>query len=71
MTARTRLLVLAIAGAIALSACDRAPSPEPGASAGASTDGAQAARDGETADQFIARVNAEIMEMYPEITVPQ
>ena len=71
MTARTRLLVLAIAGAIALSACDRAPSPEPGAGAGASTDGAQAARDGETADQFIARVNAEIMEMYPEITVPQ
>src|SRR5690606_9743181 len=71
VTARTRLLVLAIAGAIALSACDRAPSPEPGAGAGASTDGAQAARDGETADQFIARVNAEIMELSPEITVAQ
>ncbi len=32
---------------------------------------ALAAKPKETADQFVARINAELKEMYPEITVPQ
>ena len=32
---------------------------------------AQTAKPAETADQFVARINAELKAMYPEITVPQ
>ena len=69
MIQRNRLLVLAIAAGIALTACDRSPSPDAGSDA--RVGGERATRGEETADQFIARVNAETMAMYPEITVPQ
>ncbi|MCE7032532.1 M2 family metallopeptidase [Lysobacter sp. GX 14042] len=70
MKPRNRLLVLAIAAGIALTACDRAPSP--GAEGQQARTGGERQADGEeTADQFIARVNDEIMAMYPEITTPQ
>lgn len=49
MTARNRLLVLAIAGALALTACDRSPSPQDGTNAGTATRSSGADRGEETA----------------------
>jgi peptidyl-dipeptidase A len=66
---RTALLALAVAASLALSACTREPSAD-GAAATAATGGATAQQD-ETADQFIARVNAELKAMYPELTAAQ
>jgi Oligoendopeptidase F len=62
---RHLLLPLAIAaGVLSLSACRKEPAAEaPAAPA--------AARSGETADQFVARVNDEIRAMYPEISAAQ
>src|SRR3546814_15874014 len=51
--------LLSVAGALALSACNREPSPD-----------ASIPKD-ETADQFIERVNGELVAMYPEIPAPQ
>ena len=59
MTHRHLFLALSIVGALALSACNRDPSPD-----------AAIPKD-ETADQFIERVNDELMAMYPEITAAQ
>jgi len=64
MNARHLLLPLAVAaGLLSLSACNKAPSPEAPATA------AQPA--GETADEFVARVNAELKAGYPEQTSAQ
>ncbi|TWI01110.1 peptidyl-dipeptidase A [Luteimonas cucumeris] len=67
MTHRHVLLAFAItAGLLSLAACRKTPSPtESPASA------TQAAPEGETADQFIARVNDEFRKMYPELTAAQ
>ncbi|TDK25982.1 peptidase M2 family protein [Luteimonas aestuarii] len=67
MKQRHALLVLAISASLALSACKREPTAEPTAGA----PGATAAQQDETADQFIARVNAELKAMYPELTAAQ
>ena len=65
---RHALLALAVAASLALPACKREPSPD----AGSTTPGATAVDRGEeTADQFIARVNAEYKAMYPEMTAAQ
>ncbi|MBX9402341.1 M2 family metallopeptidase [Lysobacter sp. BMK333-48F3] len=59
------LLALGIAAAvIGLSACKKEPVPS-------SSDAKPAAPEGETADQFIARVNDEYKKMYPEMTAAQ
>ncbi len=65
MKHRHLLLSLAIgASLLSLSACRKEPAAEaPAAPA--------AARSGETADQFVARVNDEIRAMYPEISAAQ
>ena len=69
MIHRQTLLVLAVAASLALSACKREPTPaDPGATAATAT---PAAAKDETADQFIARVNAEMKAMYPELTAAQ
>ncbi len=60
------LLVLGIAAALGLSACDRQPSPDAASGTAATPD-----RGNENADQFIARVNAELKAMYPELTAAQ
>ena len=66
MKHRHLLLALAIgAGAISLSACKKEPAKQPAASA------APAAAKGETADEFIARVNDEYRKSYPEISSAQ
>ncbi len=66
MIRRNVLPVLAICASLALSACTREPTPADTAAPGS----AQAPAD-ETADQFIARVNAELKAMYPELTAAQ
>ncbi|MBA2239336.1 MAG: M2 family metallopeptidase, partial [Lysobacter sp.] len=63
---RTLLALSITAAVLATAACTRKPSPAETAPAGATT-----SRDRETADQFVARVNAEIKEMYPELTSAQ
>jgi peptidyl-dipeptidase A len=61
------LLALSITAAvIGLAACDRAPSPD-----GSRPATTAAAPENETADQFIARVNRELKEMYPQLTAAQ
>ncbi|MEJ7745488.1 MAG: M2 family metallopeptidase [Luteimonas sp.] len=69
MTHRHALLALAVtASLLSLSACKKAPSP------GAETPAGTAIKPppaDETADQFIARVNAELKAMYPELTAAQ
>ena len=66
MKHRHLLLPLAIAaGVLSLSACKKEASPE-GAAPTAATGTA-----GETADQFVARINAEYKAAYPEITSAQ
>jgi len=63
------LLAAAIAtGVLALAGCDRSPSPDTTADQPATSSTAQGE---ETADQFIARVNAELKEMYPQLTAAQ
>lgn len=67
MNHRHALLALAVVASLALSACKREPSPDAGTAAPV----AGAERKGETADEFIARVNAELKAMYPELTAAQ
>lgn len=69
MILRNRLLALAIGASLALSACQREPSPSGGT--GDAPASSQAVPQDETADQFIARVNAELKAMYPELTAAQ
>ena len=64
MTLRHSLLAVAVVATLSLSACKREPSPDATTATGAS----QVDLDKETADEFIARVNAEFREMYPELT---
>ena len=60
------LLALSITAAVlTLSACKRDEAPDAGTTPQAT------APEGETADQFAARVNDEILRMQPEITAPQ
>ncbi|MGH8083114.1 MAG: M2 family metallopeptidase, partial [Lysobacter sp.] len=59
------LLALGVAAAvIGLAGCKKEPAPS-------STNAPPAAPAGETADQFIARVNDEYKKMYPEMTAAQ
>lgn len=67
MTLRHALLAVAVVATLSLSACKREPSPDATTATGAS----QVDLDKETADEFIARVNAEFREMYPELTASQ
>src|SRR5690606_14256886 len=64
---RHLILVLAIGAGLALSACKRESTPAETAAPGTQ----QAAPQDETADEFIARVNAELKAMYPELTAAQ
>lgn len=60
------LLALGVAAAVfGLAGCKKEPAPAPSANA------PTAAPAGETADQFIARVNDEYKKMYPEMTAAQ
>ncbi|TBR09515.1 MAG: peptidase M2 family protein [Lysobacter sp.] len=61
------LLALSIVAAIGLSGCKPQPSPSTTDAAGPAAPG----RSGETADQFIARVNDEYRKAYPELTAAQ
>ncbi|MFL6592133.1 MAG: M2 family metallopeptidase [Luteimonas sp.] len=66
---KTRLAVLAAAVALstlAISGCERAPSPAATSAAPATTGSAD-----ETADQFIARVNREYRDSYAELSAAQ
>ncbi|HLT44031.1 MAG TPA: M2 family metallopeptidase [Luteimonas sp.] len=67
MLRRNTLIVLAIGASLALSACKREPTPAEVAAPGTPA----AAPEDETADAFIARVNAELKAMYPELTAAQ
>ena len=61
------LLALGVAAAvIGLSGCKKEPVPS-----SSTTTAPAAAPEGETADQFIARVNDEYKKMYPEMTAAQ
>ncbi|MBD9368647.1 M2 family metallopeptidase [Xanthomonas sp. XNM01] len=65
MNHRHLLLSLAIgAGLLSLSACKKEPTPETAPAAGA-------AATGETADQFVARINEEFRASFPEMTSAQ
>ena len=66
MKPRTALLALAIAGSLGLTACKREPTP---ASAAPGTPAAAPA--GETADQFVARVNDEYRKIATELNSAQ
>ncbi|HET6396281.1 MAG TPA: M2 family metallopeptidase [Pseudoxanthomonas sp.] len=67
MKHRHLLLSLAVgAGLLSLSACKKEPAPEATPAAPAA-----AAQGGETADQFVARINAEYKAMFPELTSAQ
>ncbi len=66
MTTRHALLAVAIVAGLSLSACTREPSP-----AAPGSGPTRAELENETADQFIARVNAELKAMYPELTASQ
>ncbi|TWI07320.1 M2 family metallopeptidase [Aerolutibacter ruishenii] len=64
MTPIRTLLALGVTAAVlGLAGCKKEPTPATGA--------ASTAPAGETADQFIARVNAEYLAMYPELTAAQ
>ncbi|MCY7354109.1 MAG: M2 family metallopeptidase [Lysobacter sp.] len=70
MTHRHALLALAItASLLSLSACKKSPSP--GAEAPVAGVAFKPPPADETADQFIARVNAELKAMYPDLTAAQ
>ena len=62
MKLRPALLAIAIVATLGLSACKREDAATPGASA---------VPAGETADQFIARVNTEFRKSYSELTSAQ
>lgn len=65
---RQALLALAVAACLLpLAACKKSPTP----AADSRTAPAPAAPEGETADQFIARVNDELRKMYPELSSAQ
>lgn len=65
MNHRHLLLSLAVAASLlSLSACKKEPTPASGTTE-------TAAPEGETADQFIARVNDEYRKMFPEMTAAQ
>ncbi|HRN60980.1 MAG TPA: M2 family metallopeptidase, partial [Luteimonas sp.] len=68
MIHRQALLVLAVGASLALSACQRTPTE---ATAPATTASGAPIPAGETADAFVARVNAELKAMYPELTAAQ
>jgi len=62
---RPLLLAIAVAaGLLSLSACRKTPSPE-------QEKPAARAENGETADQFVARISAEFKAAYPELTSAQ
>lgn len=63
MKPRHTLLALTVAAMLGLTACGRDDAPATGEAA--------TAPEGETADQFIARVNEEYRAMFPEITSAQ
>lgn len=65
MTPARALLALSITALLALAGCTRQPSPDD------SRPGAPQAREDETADEFIARVNQEYRALYPELTAAQ
>ena len=65
MTPRHALLALAIAGAIGLGACTREATPAPAAP------GVAQAPSGETADQFVERVNGELRKLAEELAAAQ
>ncbi len=69
MTYRHALLALAVVASLSFSACKRTPSPA--APAPVDSAGAPVDLKKETADQFVARVNAEYKAMYPELTAAQ
>ena len=64
MPSRPALLALAVAAGLTLAACSRQPAPAAGATAGAPP-------AGETADQFVARVNDEFRALYAELNSAQ
>ena len=66
MIHRHALLALAVAASLTLAGCNRTASPDADAPAARTT-----AQDGETADQFIARVNEELRTLMPELTASQ
>ena len=64
MTPIRTLLALGVTAAVlGMAGCKKEPTP--------TTSAASTAPAGETADQFIARVNAEYLAMYPELTAAQ
>ena len=64
---RTALLALAIAGSLGLTACKREPTPAASTAPGTPT----AAPAGETADQFVARINDEYRKIATELNSAQ
>ena len=66
MIHRHALLALAVAASLTLAGCNRTASPDAGTTPTGTT-----APDGETADQFIARVNEELRALMPELTASQ
>ncbi len=66
MTLRPALLALAIVGALGLAGCKRDAAPD-----AATTPGSTAAPAGETADQFVARVNEEYRKIASELSSAQ
>ncbi|MBC7991209.1 MAG: M2 family metallopeptidase [Luteimonas sp.] len=69
MKYRHALLALAVLAVLPLASCKRTPTPE--APAPVSATGVPIDLKKETADQFVARVNAEYKAMYPELTAAQ
>jgi peptidyl-dipeptidase A len=65
---RHALLALAVAASLALTACDRAPTPSGTAATGSAMRTPPA---DETADQFVARINEEFKELYVELSAAQ
>jgi len=63
---RHALLALAVAASLTLAGCNRSQLPD-----ATTPSGSSAAPAGETADQFIARVNAEFQALMPELTASQ
>ena len=67
MKPRIALLALAIAGSLSMTACKREPTPTPSTAPGTPV----AAPAGETADQFVARVNEEFRKISAELNSAQ
>ena len=68
MTLRQSLLSFAIGASLVLTACTRAPTP---AADGSTAADAAPQAGPETPEAFVARVNAELKAMYPEMTAAQ